>query len=70
MQTLITVLLVAGAVGYMAWQWMSARTRKLVMMKLTGATAEHTAEERLATALVQRSACSGCSTCGACDKGA
>lgn len=70
MQTLITILLVAGAVCYMAWQWMSARSRKLVMLKLTGATDERTPEERLAPVMVQRSACGGCSTCGACDKGA
>ena len=70
MQTLIAILIVAIAVCYMAWQWMPARPRKLLMVKLTGAADEHPSPVGLTPALVQRSGCSDCSTCGACGKGA
>ncbi len=55
MQTLITILIVLGAIAYVAWQWMPVRWHAVVMMKRTP----------VAQAF---SGCSACSTCGACSK--
>lgn len=59
MQTLFTILIVTGAVAYMAWQWMPERWR----MALLPSARKH-------GALRSTSGTGPCATCGACSKGA
>jgi len=57
MQSLLTLLIVLGAVAYVAWQWMPT-FRGLV-----------TPRTEITIRSVTPSTCSACNTCGACAKG-
>jgi hypothetical protein len=56
MQTLIAILIVLGAIAYVAWQWMPVKWRAVMSMK------------RVAVTQPVASTCGACATCGACGK--
>ncbi|MBX2972858.1 MAG: hypothetical protein KF797_07140 [Flavobacteriales bacterium] len=62
MQTLLTILIVSGAVAYVAWQWMPVAWREAVRSVFL--------RRKAATPLAMKSTtCGACSTCGACAGG-
>lgn len=56
MQTLITILIVLGAIVYVAWEWMPKTWRAVVMMK------------RAPVVQPVAPTCAACATCGGCGK--
>ncbi|HMW97206.1 MAG TPA: hypothetical protein PJ983_08140 [Flavobacteriales bacterium] len=61
MQTLATILIVLGAVAYVAWQWMPKPLLSKTGSRTTGSPS-------LSTSGTART-CSACGSCGACPKG-
>ena len=60
MQTLMVVLIVAAAGGYLFWYWMPARWRRNMAARVAGRS------PRLADTLASKPGCGACADCNAC----